>query len=69
MVHKFVCRLILRGVLVWFKAHVWVMSSVKQEGCGLCCGVHMVVVLELCIWEQLIPVILPFAAEDPVILF
>ena len=28
----------------------------------------MVIVLELYIWEQLIPVILPFAAEDPEIL-
>ena len=40
------------------------MSSVEQEECGLCCGVHMVVVLELRVWEQLILVILLFATED-----
>ena len=45
------------------------MSSVEKEEYDLCCGVHMIVVLELCIQKQLIPVVLPFAAEDPEVLF
>ena len=69
MVHKFIYRLVLRGALAWFKAHVWIMSGVKQEGCGLCCGVHIVVILKLCIWEQLIQVILPLTAKDLKVLF
>ena len=68
MVHKFVYRLVLRRALMWFKSHAWIMSGVEQEGCSLYCRVHMVV-LELCIQEQLIPVILPFVAEDPEVLF
>ena len=45
------------------------MSGVKQEGHGLYCRVHIVIVLELCIWEQLILVILLFTAEDLEVLF
>jgi len=38
--------------LVWFEAHPRVTASVKEEGCLLCGGVDMVVVRELCKWEE-----------------
>jgi len=51
-----VCELIhrfdSRWRLVWFEAHPRVTASVKEEGCLLHGGVDMVVVCELCEWEE-----------------
>ena len=38
--------------LVWFEAHPRVTASVKEEGCLLHGGVDIVVVHELCEWEE-----------------
>ena len=50
--------------LVWLKAHLQVSSRVKHEGSLLCGGIYVVVVLELCQWKQLAPVILPLVDEE-----
>ena len=47
-----------RRVLPRFKAHVESLSSVKQEQSLLNGSVYIVVVLEFCYWQQIIPVIL-----------
>ena len=46
------------------KAHLQVSSSIKHEGSLLCGRVYVIVVLELCQWEQFIPVIL-FVNQTP----
>ena len=53
---------------MWLKAHLWVSSKVKHEGSLLCGGVYVVVVLELCQWKQLIPVVLPLIDKEAEIL-
>ena len=54
--------------LVRFKAHLWVLASIKEEGSLLGGGVHMVVIGELCKWKQWKPVVLPFSDKDPQVL-
>ncbi|KNZ73223.1 hypothetical protein J132_00612, partial [Termitomyces sp. J132] len=51
------------GLGLEFKTHVWVPSSVEEEWEELGGHMHMVVVLELYIWEEFIPVILTLVAE------
>ena len=41
-----------------FKAHAGVLSSVKQEQSLLNGGVYIVVVLEFCYGQQIVPVVL-----------
>ena len=55
--------------MAWLKTHVRIVSGVKHEGGGLHCRMHMIIVLELCIREQLIPVVLLLASEDLEVLF
>jgi len=61
-----VCELIhhfnSRWRLVWFKAHPRVMAS--EERHLLHGGVYMVIVCELCEWEERVPVVLSFPDED-----
>ena len=52
-----------------FEAHARVVTNVKEEGGELCQGMDMVVVLELYIGQQFIPVILLVIAEQAQILF
>ena len=47
-VSEFIDGLELGFWLVWFKAHPWVLASVKHEGSLLGGRMHMVVVLEFC---------------------
>jgi len=54
---------------MWFEAHLGVSASVEQEQSLLCGRVDMVVVRELCKWEEIIPVILLFTDEAAYILF
>ena len=49
---------------MWFKAHLQVLASVKHERSLLGDGMHVVVVLELSQWDQLVPVILPIIYEE-----
>ncbi|KNZ72702.1 hypothetical protein J132_02136, partial [Termitomyces sp. J132] len=52
------------GLGLGFKAHAWVLSSVEEEWRELGRCVNMVVVLELGIREEFIPVILALIAEE-----
>ena len=51
MVSEFIDSFELGFYLVWFKAYLWVLASVKHEGSLLGGRMHMVVVLELSQWE------------------
>ena len=46
-----------------FKAHVGVLFSIKQEQSLLNGGVYIVIVLEFCYGQQIVPVVLSFIDE------
>jgi len=50
--------------LVWFEAHLRVSASVKEEWRLLCGGVYVVIVHELCEWEERVPIVLSFPNKD-----
>ena len=58
LLHELTYYFQFRGMLSRFKAYIGGPSGVEQEQSLLDRGMHVVVVLEFCHWQQVIPVIL-----------